>query len=210
MASAIAAAMGGANPAGAPGVPEATASPMAAAMPPAAGQMSAETAIQTKSDDPRKALERWTEILDRSIERVLERQQRVVLEKAASHKARKSLMSGTLDVESIFAAETWARQMDEDVKPVLSAISKDAAEIKSVGYDHDAANAVVATAMARVRRINSEIEADIVAAIGDALNVSGEDARTSKFKSELVGIYARHLGKQRWRVADEGARAVWE
>jgi len=48
--------------------------------------------------------DRWVEILDRNIERLFERQQRVVLEKATGAKSKKLIAANTLDVDSIFDA----------------------------------------------------------------------------------------------------------
>jgi hypothetical protein len=92
--------------------------PEQAAMPTAPGQASANySAMSTKSEQDWNAkvdttFNRWTEILDRSLERIFERQQRVVLEKASGVKSRKQLLVGSLDTEGIFSADVWAKQMD--------------------------------------------------------------------------------------------------
>ena len=80
--------------------------------------------MQTKSEED-NTLNRWTEILDRSLERIFERQQRVVLEKAAGVKARKQIVSGLLDTENVFQTDVWSKQIEEDIKPVLNAIIVD-------------------------------------------------------------------------------------
>ena len=62
-----------------------------------------------------QTVDRWTEILDRSLERLFERQQRVVIEKASGAKARKALTTRDLDVDMIFDKVTWDKQLEEDL-----------------------------------------------------------------------------------------------
>jgi hypothetical protein len=85
-------------------------------------------------DKSEMAIERWSEILSRGIERVVERQQRVVLEKASSSKSKKALMSGTLDLDSIFSIDTWNKQLEDDLRPVISAIVNDSYEFRKESY----------------------------------------------------------------------------
>jgi len=80
------------------------------------------------ADSVARILERWTNILTRGIERVMERQQRVVLEKASGAKSKKALMHGTLDIDSVLSIETWNKQFEEDIKPVISSIINDSFE----------------------------------------------------------------------------------
>jgi HK97 family phage portal protein len=162
-------------------------------------------------------LERWEEILNRSIERVVERQQRVILEKISGSKAKKALFAGTLDIESIFQSETWDRQMDEDIKPVITSIIQDAHEGVTNG-DTKSAKAWVAnqdiqaqvnSQMIRIKEINKETREKISESMFTSLNVAGEEQRSSAFRELVVSHYANIMAKKRFDVAEDESRRAW-
>jgi hypothetical protein len=162
------------------------------------------------------AFNRWVEILDRSLERVIERQQRVVLEKLGGQKSKKSLASGSLDVDSIMILDTWSRQMDEDIRPVLTAIVKDAKSMygeKSLIYKGPSAQEIhvnVDSQMSRIKVINDETRQKISDAIFTSMNVKDEEQRLTVLKSALVGIFADNLVKIRPQIAFDEARRAWD
>ena len=88
-------------------------------------QLSAEAfgPLETKEDS--LSLQRWTEILNRALERTIERQQRVTIEKVNGVKARKALGNGSLAIDMVFNTDIWDRQFEEDIRPVLSTIISD-------------------------------------------------------------------------------------
>lgn len=200
MAGAIAAAMQGANPAGAADVPMATAS----AAP--VGQVPTET----KAAEEERSIERWSEILARSLERVIERQQRVVMEKSMGIKSKKSLSSGTLDVESVFNRDVWHKQLEDDVRPVLFAIIQDAADAAGLPTpDRKTMLEVSNTKLTQLQGLNSQIEKDIQGAIKSALSVSGADPRLAAFKETLIETYAQVDAKDRFVLAELVASSLW-
>jgi len=200
MAGALAAAASGV----AGGAPETAIEPTPPGGAVASGPMS------FKSEEMENALERWTQILDRSLERVLERQQRVVTEKSAGAKSRKALFAGTLDIESIFGIDVWGKQMDEDIKPVLSAIIRDSMEMQQMPVDATEVFAKANTHMLNIKEINTDTQSQIRSAITRATSVSGEEARHEYFRNEIVEIFTNVLGKVRFQVVANEARQAWE
>ena len=200
MAGAIAAAMQGANPSGATDVPMATAgvSPM--------GQVPTET----KMAEEERSIERWSEILARSLERVIERQQRVVMEKSMGIKSRKSLSAGTLDTESIFNRDVWHKQLDDDVRPVLFAIIQDAADTAGLPIpDRKEMVEISNTKLVQLQGLNTQIEKDIQGAIKTALTIPGADPRSAAFKETLIETYAQVDSKDRFVLAELVASSLW-
>lgn len=156
-----------------------------------------------------QTVERWTEILDRSLERLFERQQRVVLEKASGARARRSLGSGELPIESIFDISVWDRQMDEDLRPVLAAIVSEAAENAGSGetkqeLEQEELTKYLDEQMQRVQKVNETTKDEILAAILVILimpNLSA-DEKASLLRTALGAIFAELLGRRRRVVAD--------
>ena len=173
--------------------------------------------IQTKSADDKEevTLTRWTEILDRSLERIFERQQRVVLEKAAGVKARKQLVSGFLDTESIFQLDAWSKQIEEDIKPVLNAIIADSQTIfaeKSLIKTPITSEDVVMqvnSQITRIKSINDETGQQITNAILGTLNIGGEDDKSTALRASLVGIFTNLIAKKKNEIAESEARIAW-
>jgi HK97 family phage portal protein len=195
--------------------------PEQAAMPTAPGQASANySAISTKSDQEWNSkvdttFNRWTEILDRSLERIFERQQRVVLEKASGVKSRKQLLSGSLDTESIFSADVWAKQMDEDIRPVLNAIIEDSQStfaekslIKNPLKKEDII-AHVNSQMARIKSINEETAQELNSAIFATLGVAGEEDKATVLRKSIVTTFTNLLAKKKSQIAEDEARRAW-
>jgi len=200
MAGAIAAAMQQANPSGAPDVPMATAE--AAPI----GQVP----VSEKTDDVERSIARWSEILGRSLERVIERQQRVVMEKSSGIKSKKSLSAGTLDSSSVFSKDIWAKQLEDDVRPVLYAIIQDAAEAAELPKPSkkEMQDASVRY-LSQLQELNEQVERDINNAIKSALAVPGDDPRFSRFKETLIESYAQIDGKDRYSLAELVTASLW-
>jgi len=200
MAGAIAAAMQQANPSGAPDVPMATAE--AAPI----GQVP----VSEKADDVERSIARWSEILGRSLERVIQRQQRVVMEKSSGIKSKKSLSAGTLDSSSVFSKDIWAKQLEDDVRPVLYAIIQDAAETAELPKPSkkEMQDASVRY-LSQLQELNEQVERDINNAIKSALAVPGDDPRFSLFKETLIESYAQIDGKDRYSLAELVTTSLW-
>ena len=196
---------------------------MTGAEPMPMGATSAESSeLETKSldtefDSQKLEMERWEEILVRSMERVLERQQRVVLEKSSGAKAKKALFAGTLDIPSVLPTDTWDRQFDEDIKPVVTAIVKESFKASSPIGKKSAKNsnmeadiiAQVDSQMARIKSLNQDLTDEITSLMLSSMNVADEDQRAGAFRSNIVSLYTNVLAKRIPEIAEEEARRAW-
>lgn len=200
---------------------DAAMSPEQAAMATAPVQASANySALQSKTEQEWQTkvdvtFSRWTEILDRSLERVFERQQRVVLEKASGIKSRKLLATGALDVESIFSADVWAKQIDEDIRPVLNAIIQDAQTTYSeknlvkMPLKKEDIVAHVNSQIIRIKSVNEETAQEINNAIFATLGVLDEDDKATTLRTALVGTFTNLLAKKKSQIAEDETRRAW-
>ena len=186
-----------------------------------AGQMMYKSEQEASLLAEEQSMARWEEILNRSIERVLERQQRVVLEKASGVKSKKALFAGTLDIDSILSPEVWDRQMDEDIRPVISSIIQDAYDMKNNSYGNKSAksdrkinqsdlNAQIDSQMQRIKSLNEENRDTMSRMMFNSLAVAGEEERAASFRSAVVSLYANLMAKQRFDIAEEEARRAWK
>jgi HK97 family phage portal protein len=184
------------------------------------GQMMYKSEDDDEEEKEEQALSRWQEILNRSVERVLERQQRVVLEKAGGVKAKKALFAGNLDTESILSPEVWDKQMDEDIRPVISAIIQDSFNTKKSLYSKKDAStekisqadllAQIDSQMQRIKAINTETKESISQMMMNSLGVVGEEERAASFRRAVVGLYANLMAKKRFEIAEDEARRAWK
>ncbi len=179
------------------------------------GQLSGDSGIQTKTDETYSDLERWTQILDRSIERIIERQQRVVLEKVSGSKSKKALADGLLEVDSIMPQDIWDRQMEEDVRPVLNAIVKDASEYfktKSADYSLPPQEDVVAhvnAQIARIQDLNFRSREVISREILNSLAIKDAEHRFTVVRAAIVAHFSQLMAKTGVQVAQSEARRAW-
>lgn len=197
------------------GAPATTAAPVPEG---AASESSSAMMYKSQEDNVNQTISRWEEILDRSLERVLERQERVVLEKAGSSRAKKGLFTGTLDIDSLMSTETWDKQMDDDIQPVLSAIIQDSMAIKfgekekskSLKTKKDShqsdIRAQIESQMNRIKQINKENSKAIYNTMIACLNIPGEEERAVEFRKALVSLYANLMAKQIFDVSEDETR----
>lgn len=202
---------------GAPGMPPEMTGAPASAGPGAFGQMSMNPAeMQFKEDISEISLNRWTEILDRSLERVMERSQRVVLEKLSGQKSRKSLAQGVLDINSILQTDIWTRQMDEDIRPVLSAIIKDSkinhaekwAMYTPPTNEETAVN--IDAQMGRIKSLYDSCVATLSESIFNSYGISSDDERYTALRTSVNTVFTDMLANQRPRIASSEAKRAWE
>ena len=169
-----------------------------------------------------QTVDRWTEILDRSLERLFERQQRVVLEKASGAKAKRSIGTRDLDVDMIFDKSTWDRQMAEDLRPVLAAIITEAAEsswedgTKSEVRPEDQSivdekemQQYLDQQLDRVKKANETTREEILAAILVVMLLSGDEDRASILRTALGAIFAELIGRRRRAIAEQEAQTAY-
>jgi len=150
----------------------------------------------------------WTEILDRTLERFFERQQRVVLEKALGAKSKKAVDAGTLEVDSIYDSSVWNKQLEDDVRPVLAGIVKDASQIASeqtgipVDMEDEEVKEMLDAQMQRVQKTNSTTKDEVASAILIALALSDDEDRVGMLKAALSAIFINILAKRKRSIAE--------
>lgn len=213
------------EPAGAP-APEAAAAPETTAAPQPEGQLSAQIGeFSIKSADvgyayddfdvkAEQETDRWTEILERALERVFERQQRVVIEKASGSKSRKAISSKKLDIDAVFDEEVWNKQLDEDIRPMLKAIAMEAVNSSSqqANMPPDVEEAdiekTVDEQIERMKKANSTTKEEIAAAILIAMALGDDEDRIGLLRAALTAIFANLLGKRKRVIAELEAQAA--
>lgn len=188
------------------------------AMPGQFGQMSVPSGyIETKADflDFDTEIARWSGILDRSLERIIERQQRVVLEKLDGTKSRKSLMDGILDADGVMSLDVWNRQVDEDIRPVLAAVFKEAKSSygeKSASYAGPSPLDIqvqIDSQMGRVKTLNDDAHANIQEYISNGLSIKDAESRHAYVRSSIVSMYSQLLAIDKTAVANEETMRAW-
>ena len=134
----------------------------------------------------------------------------------SGQKSRKALASGSLDIESILSKETWFKQLDEDVKPVLATIIRDSQNIyneKSAKYVAPSKNETAVhseSQMSRIKSIVEKISTDISSSIFNSYGIPGEDDRYSALRTSVNMIFADAIANARPNLADTEARRAWE
>jgi cytochrome P450 len=164
-----------------------------------------------------QTVDRWTEILDRSLERLFERQQRVVIEKASGAKARKALTTRDLDVDMIFDKVTWDKQLEEDLRPVLAGIVTEAAESSWEDGVPDGEEPIsqkdlqqyLDEQMQRVKKSNETTREEILAAILVVMLLSGNEDRSSILRTALGAIFAELMGRRRRLIAEQESQTAY-
>ena len=190
----------------------------------AASESNSEMMYKSEQEIMNQTISRWEEILDRGLERVFERQERVVLEKAGSSRAKKGLSSGTLDIDSLISLDTWNKQLDDDIQPVLSAIIQEAMvsgknnesekskslNLKKKKNSHSSdIHAQIDSQMNRIKQLNKENFDTVYNTMVACLNVPGEEERTVEFRKSLVSMYANLIAKQIFEVSEDETRRAW-
>jgi len=190
-----------------------------------AGQMAQASAfgnqVSTKSlwdewdEKAENSLGRWTEILDTALERFVERQQRVIMEKAAGSKSRRALDSGSLDYENIFDQRIWDKQLAEDMRPILSGIMNDAATIVSqeIGMqaeiDEKEASEHLKEQVERFQQVNATTAKEIEGAVLISLSLGDEEDKMGMLKAALLAIFVNLLSKRKRTIAEHESHAAF-
>jgi hypothetical protein len=190
---------------GAPG----GAAPETGMAPPPGAVASAEPFGEIETKQENLELERWKEILGRSFERVIERQQRVTMEKVNGMKSKKALAAGTLDIESIFSVETWNKQMEEDIRPVLATIIQDSQETSKKSLNKVDVLSQIDSHIAKFKQVNTDTHEQLVSSYMASLPVPNEDNRSTVFRASCVGIFTNLLAKTRYELSETEARRAW-
>ena len=159
--------------------------------------------------------DRWVEILDRNIERLFERQQRVVLEKATGAKSKKLIAAGTLDVDSIFDADVWDKQLEEDISPVVAGITADAARLITeqtgmpVDTNDEEVKEVTEAQIERMKKVNQTTKGEIASAILIAMALADDEDRVGMLKAALMAIFMNLISQRRRMIAEHEGQAAY-
>jgi HK97 family phage portal protein len=168
--------------------------------------------VETKADSD---TDRWTEIMDRALERVFERQQRVVLEKAFGKRGLKALSSGILTAEMIFDKEVWDKQLADDLTPIITSIYAEAKEYVSsrsslpAQIDEEELQKFAAEQLARMQQANQSTLEEISAAVLVALAVGDEEEKSLLLRAALIAIFLNLLSKRRRAMAEHEAQTSY-
>lgn len=158
-----------------------------------------------------ESLERWTEILDASLDRFVERQQRVVLEKATGSKSRKALEAKSLDPETIFDQRVWDKQLNEDIRPILNGIMNDASMAATQDFgmqaelDESETKNQLDSQIERVQKINETTAKEVSAAVLIAVSLDEGEDKMGMLKAALIAIFANMLAKRKRTIAENEA-----
>jgi HK97 family phage portal protein len=159
--------------------------------------------------------DRWVEIMDRSLERLFDRQNRVVIEKANGAKAKKSLESGKLEGSAIFDTDVWNKQLQEDLRPVIKAIIEDSARLASqktgmpVEIDEEELNEYIEQQLNRAQQVNNTTKEEILAAILIAQSLQDDEDRSGMLKAALAAIFLNLLTKRRRLIAEHESQSAY-
>lgn len=211
-------------PGASPGVELENIAPVANESP---GQLSArhgrfEVKVETQDIDEweskaAQTAERWTEILDRSLERYFDRQQRVILEKALGAKSRRLMSSRELTTDDVFDINVWNKQLSEDLAPVYAAIVNESSELSfddaksDAQLDEQLAKEHIAQQVERTQKVNETTKEEIASALLVAMAIANENEedRLSLLKAALIAIFANLLGKRRRVIAEHEAQTAF-
>jgi len=168
--------------------------------------------IETKADTD---TDRWTEIIDRALERLFERQQRVVMEKAFGKRGVKALASGALTVDMVFDPDVWNKQLADDLEPIISAIYLDAKEYvasrtsEQVTLDPQETEKLAQQQIERMQQANTGTAEEIAAAIAVALMEENEEERSILLRLALIAIFLKLISKRKRDIAEHEAQASY-
>lgn len=163
------------------------------------------------------ATDRWTEILDRSLERLFERQQRVVTEKSLGAKARKSLAAGTLTAAAVFDLSIWNRQTEEDIRPVIAGVIAEAAKLASdqagepIDVNDPVIQAYIDEQIVRLQKANETTQNEIKAAIVSAqgFTTGSDEDRHLLLKAAVVASFLHLMRVRRHAIAENEAQTAY-
>ena len=203
-----------------PPTPEAVAAAQAAGFPVQTAS-APHSIIETKAIDSDWELKtatvtsRWESILGRTIERLFERQQRVVMEKARGVKAQRAVTEKRLLVENLFDATAWDKQVEEDIRPVITAIVRDAADMiglkamRQVNATGDDYQAIIDAQTQRIKQINQTTKDEIAAAVFTAQQLDSHEDGHGLLITALTAMFVKALSKRQERISEIEAQSAF-
>ena len=130
------------------------------------------------------------------------------------------MSSGRIDIDAIFSLDTWNKQVEEDIKPVISAIINDAFEQKKLAkfasglqvktiQPMDLASAID-NHIRRISHLNGEIYESLASVADGIADTKSEDDKYSHFRRAAIEIYANVMAKDQIEIADNETRLAWK
>lgn len=122
-----------------------------------------------------------------------------------------------LATEDVFDADTWNRQLLDDLKPVYRAIVSDAAEQSFTKadqpqeIDEEQVKQYVEEQVLRTQKVNDTTKEEIAAAllVAMALASGSEEERQGILKAAIGAIFANLLGKRRRLIAEHESQTAF-
>lgn len=168
--------------------------------------------LETKADTD---TDRWTEIIDRALERLFERQQRVVTEKAFGKRGMKALAKGALTVDMVFDPEVWNKQLADDIEPIIIAIYQDAKEYvasrtsEEVALQPQEVEKLAQQQIERMQQANATTAEEIASAIAVALMEQNEEEKSALLRLALIAIFLKLISKRKRDIAEHEAQSAY-
>ena len=153
--------------------------------------------------------------MDRALERLFERQQRVVTEKAFGKKAMKALTSGALTADMFFDVDVWNKQLEEDIKPVILAICNEAKDYVAsktnmpAQIDQEELEQMAQQQLERMQQANQATLEEIAAAVLVAMASGDDEEKSALLRLALIAIFVNLLKKRKRAMAEHEAQSAF-
>lgn len=158
---------------------------------------------------------RWESILGRTIERFFERQQRVVMEKARGIKSQRAVAEKRLSVDNLFDDAAWDKQLEEDIRPVVTAIVRDAVDLiqekaaKPIDPTGKEYQDIIDAQVKRIQQVNQTTKDEIAAAVFTAQQLGPEEDGHGLLITSLTALFVKALSKRQERIAEIESQAAF-
>jgi hypothetical protein len=115
--------------------------------------------------------------------------------------------------------DTWNRQFDEDIRPVISSIINDSFEsrvneasekgLKVKALPVKDVRAMIDAHVARIKKINESHFSEINSLMLKSFEYADEEKRFSFFRDGLVEMFTEFFAHQQDSFAEQETRAAW-
>jgi len=160
-------------------------------------------------------VDRWEAIFARSLERYFQRQERVITEKISGAKAKRLLGSGDLTVDAIWDADTWNKQLREDMAPVIEGAMLEATATamkesdEKVDPSEEEIQKYIESQLVRTEKANETTKKELAAAILLAMMLLGDDddsapisAKVALLATSVAAVFVALQTKRLKRIAE--------
>lgn len=154
-------------------------------------------------------LEEWEPVVEKIVDDFFTRQRRVVLEKARSKKVKRAIADGTATTEMLFDESVWDKQLDDDLRPIISRIIRSASiSVKSEELDNEDVKELVDDQVKRSLMVNDSTKNEIATAVLVANTLTdaggkslGVDSKTKFLILALGAIYV--VNERKKKIAEQ-------